>query len=257
MLDWLQSDPWGFLLFMLYRAPAVLFAIAMHEFAHGYAAYRAGDPTAKLYGRLTINPIKHLDALGTIFLFLFGFGWAKPVPVNPNNFKNPKKDDIVVSLAGVTVNFILFLISMLLSVLVGRFLYENPFNSIKVYDFFLNAQSNGFFVQLLPDYGGNLAPFLKASWLLHIQRILLHSVLINIGLCLFNLLPLPPLDGFHVLNQLVFKGKIFLGGKVFRILQGALLAVMFFTDFISKWVGDAMYFVQGNVLFAMLKIFGM
>ncbi len=257
MLSWLERDPRGFLLFMLYRAPAVLLAISMHEFAHGYAAFKAGDPTAKLYGRLTINPLKHMDVMGTIFLFLFGFGWAKPVPVNPNNFKNPKKDDIVVSLAGITVNFILFLLSMLLSVIVGRFLYRNPLNSGAIYNYFLNAQSDGFFVQLIPEYAEALLPFIKTPWLLHIQRILLHSMLINLGLCLFNILPLPPLDGFHVLNQLAFKGKVFLGGKTFRILQAILLAVMFFTDFISNAVGAVMYFVQGNILWAMLKIFGM
>ncbi|MDO5022058.1 MAG: site-2 protease family protein [Eubacteriales bacterium] len=256
MFEWLQSDPKGFLLFMLYRAPAVLFAISMHEFAHGFAAYKSGDPTAKIHGRLSLNPIKHMDALGTLFLFLFGFGWAKPVPVNPNNFRNKKRDDIIVSLAGITVNFVLFFISMLLSVLIGKALYQNPFDSNEVYNFFLNAQNDGFFVQLMPDYHNVLEPMLKTPWLLHIQRVLLHSVLINIGLCLFNLLPLPPLDGFHVLNQLVFKGKIYLGGQLFRFFQGALFALMFFTDFISKAISQAMYFVQGNVLWLLLKIFG-
>ena len=96
MLNYLQQDPWGFLQFMLYRAPAVLLALTLHEFAHGYAALKAGDLTAKRMGRLSLNPLKHLDPIGTVSLFLLGFGWAKPVPVNPNNYRNPRRDDIVV-----------------------------------------------------------------------------------------------------------------------------------------------------------------
>ena len=79
MLDWLSKDPRGFLLFMLYRAPAVLIAITLHEYAHGYVAAKCGDPTARIMGRLSLNPVKHMDPLGTICLFLFGFGWPKPV----------------------------------------------------------------------------------------------------------------------------------------------------------------------------------
>ena len=79
MLDYLQKDPMGFLLFMLYRAPAVLLALTFHEVAHGYVALRCGDPTAKLMHRLSLNPIKHMDPIGTASMFLLGFGWAKPV----------------------------------------------------------------------------------------------------------------------------------------------------------------------------------
>src|SRR3712207_4787346 len=104
MLKWLMENPAEMLWFMLYRAPAVLMAVVIHETAHGYVAYRAGDPTAKMMGRLTLNPLKHLDLVGTLSLFLLGFGWAKRVPVNPGLFKNGRRDDLKVSLAGVTVN---------------------------------------------------------------------------------------------------------------------------------------------------------
>ena len=146
-----------------------------------------------------------------------------------------------------------FLISTLLAVFIGRHLYEIPFDSANVYRFFLTqgeALPYGF-----SQYVDVLMP-LKTPWLIHLQRVVLHSILINIGLCLFNLLPLPPLDGFHVVNQLVFKGKIYMGGKPFRIMQGALMALMLFTDVVSDFVGKAIYFVQGNVLDIMLRLVG-
>ena len=92
---------------LLYRVPAVLIALTLHELAHGYVALRCGDPTAQMLGRLTFNPLRHLDPIGTLFMFLFGFGWARPVPVNPRNFKRFRRDDFLVSAAGVTVNFLL------------------------------------------------------------------------------------------------------------------------------------------------------
>lgn len=96
--------------------PGLLLAIVIHEFSHGYAAYLLGDNTAKESGRLTLNPIKHIDIVGFIFLLIFKFGWAKPVPINPINFKNRKRDTIIVSLAGPFSNFIIALaLSLFLS----------------------------------------------------------------------------------------------------------------------------------------------
>lgn len=94
----------------LINLPGLLVAIIFHELAHGYTAYRLGDPTAKNAGRLTLNPIKHIDPVGFLFMLVFRFGWAKAVPINPGYFKNRKRDTILVSLAGVTTNFILALI---------------------------------------------------------------------------------------------------------------------------------------------------
>lgn len=96
--------------------PGLLLAIVIHEFSHGYAAYLLGDNTAKESGRLTLNPIKHIDIIGFIFLLIFKFGWAKPIPINPINFKNRKRDTIIVSLAGPFSNFIIALaLSLFLS----------------------------------------------------------------------------------------------------------------------------------------------
>ena len=99
----------------LINLPGLLVAIIFHELAHGYTAYRLGDPTAKNAGRLTLNPIKHIDPVGFLFMLIFRFGWAKAVPINPGYFKNRKRDTILVSLAGVTTNFILaFIIGAIL-----------------------------------------------------------------------------------------------------------------------------------------------
>lgn len=258
MLDYLQADPRGFLLFMLYRAPAVLLALTLHEVAHGFVALKCGDPTARDLGRLSLNPLKHLDPIGTAFLFLLGFGWAKPVPVNPNNFRRGRRDDVLVSLAGVTTNFILFVLGTLLSVAVGHFLYQSEaLAALGGMDFFLSFQKNGFFIQLYPEYAGQLIPLLQAPWLLHFQRFLLNFCMINLGLCLFNLLPIPPLDGFHVFNDILLKGRLRLNQQVFRLTQIALLVLMFATNVVSKVVGAGINFVQSAVLGGALRLFGL
>ncbi len=106
----------------LISLPGLLVAIIFHELAHGYTAYRLGDPTAKNAGRLTLNPIKHIDPVGFLFMLVFRFGWAKAVPINPGYFKNRKRDTILVSLAGVATNFVL-------AVLIGAVLVNVPIES--------------------------------------------------------------------------------------------------------------------------------
>ncbi len=256
MLNWLQQDPWGFLRFMIYRAPAVLLALTLHELAHGYVAYRCGDPTAKQLGRLTMNPIKHLDLFGTIGMFLFGIGWAKPVPVNPNNFRNQRWDDLKVSLAGVTTNFILFLTATLLSILLSRFLYTSETLTYFGTDFLLNFQKDGFNWQLFPENDAVLQALFQVPWLIHVQRFLFQLALVNIGMGLFNLLPIPPLDGFHVVNDIFFAGKLQLTGKMFQFTHLILMVLLFATDFIGSFVSKAIYAVQGFVLPLLLSLFG-
>jgi Zn-dependent protease len=142
------------------RIPVLLFAITIHEYAHGKAALSLGDPTAKNLGRLTLNPLPHIDPLGAICLFLFNFGWAKPVPVNYRYFKNPRKDIILMSLSGPLANLSAAFVA-------------------------------GIFIRyfLLPWDVYRLA--------------LAYLLLMNIGLGLFNLLPIPPLDGSHVLENVL------------------------------------------------------
>jgi len=97
-----MSDIQGIIL----SAPAILFGLTIHEFSHGWVAWQLGDPTAKMMGRLTLNPLKHLDPIGTIALFLFRFGWAKPVPIDPRNFRHPTRDMAISSLAGPGANLL-------------------------------------------------------------------------------------------------------------------------------------------------------
>lgn len=100
---------------MMYTLPALLIGLTLHEFAHGYAAWKLGDPTAKNLGRLTLNPIKHLELVGAIFLLVFGFGWAKPVPVNPMYFRGDRKKGMLwVSLAGPATNFVIAILTALI-----------------------------------------------------------------------------------------------------------------------------------------------
>lgn len=255
MLEYLRRDPLAFLQFMLYRAPAVLLAFTLHEAAHGYMALRAGDTTARDLGRLSLNPLKHLDPIGTLFLFFMGFGWAKPVPVNPNRFRNGRKDDLKVSLAGVTVNFALFFVFTLISIIIGQFLYHEEISASKdLMELLLKFDSPGFYIQIYPEYVDRLEGMLRSPFLLHIQRFVLQFCMLNLGLCLFNLLPIPPLDGFHVFNDILLGGRLRLDHKAFQIAQLALFVILFTTDLIGKLVGAVLTFVQGNVLTAMLRL---
>ncbi len=158
---------------LIIQIPVLLLALTTHEFAHGYVAYRLGDPTAKQQGRLTMNPLKHLDPLGTIAFFLVKFGWAKPVPVNPVYFKNPKQDMLKVALAGPVTNLLLAIICALL------------------------AKGIVVLTLLFPH-----SAFLSAV-LIPLQTCFVYSVWINLILCIFNFLPIPPLDGSRIIAGLL------------------------------------------------------
>jgi Zn-dependent protease len=254
LLNWLQSDPWGFLQFMLYRAPAVLVALTLHELAHGYIALKCGDTTARDRGRLTLNPLKHLDLVGTLSMFILGIGWAKPVPVNPMNFRNGRWDDLKVSLAGVTTNFILFLFATLVTIFLSSALFTREALDYWGREFFLGFQGDGFLLQLYPGNDEVLSTILRTPWLIHIQRFFLQLAYVNIGMGLFNLLPIPPLDGFHVANDIIFKGRINLSGTAFRVTHFLLLVLLFSSNFIGKWISGAIYAVQGAILPLLLAL---
>jgi Zn-dependent protease len=163
---------------ILLRIPVLLFSIVAHEYAHAEAAYRQGDSTAYMLGRLTLNPIKHIDPVMTILLPAmliisnapFVLGAAKPVPVNPRNYRRYVRGDIIVSLAGIATNLALFVVSALTFVVVGLL------------------------AGALPD----LTPSLV--W---VQRMAFWGMHVNLTLACFNLIPIPPLDGSHVLKQLL------------------------------------------------------
>ena len=255
LTDLLRSDPIAFFMIMVYRAPAVLIALTLHELAHGYVAYLCGDNTAREMGRLSFNPLKHLDLVGTILMFTAGMGWAKPVPVNPYRFRSPLRDDFLVSIAGVTVNFILFVVATLLSILIAQPLINDAYAAYYGYRFFLSFDENGFWY-LLYTYGNEVADVLKTPWLIHVARFLFHFALCNLGQCLFNLLPFPPLDGFHVFNDILLKGRIRLSRQAFQYSMIALLFIMSGTDIVSNFLNIAIYGVQGGVLSVFMRLIG-
>lgn len=189
---------------LILRVAAVLLALAIHEYAHAAVAVRLGDPGPKFDGRLTLNPLAHLDPVGTLMLFFFSFGWAKPVMVNPTRFKNPRRDMMWVALAGPVSNIVLA---------------------------FALARLAPFILQLTPSGA------VRATWMF-----LQVAVQLNIWLAVFNMLPLPPLDGSKVLMGILPRryayryarletyGTVILlllvvSGMLFRVLQPAYLAV--------------------------------
>ncbi|HET9440047.1 MAG TPA: site-2 protease family protein [Longimicrobiales bacterium] len=158
--------------------PVLLFSVVLHEFAHGWQAMREGDDTAYMLGRLTLNPIPHIDPIGSIMVPLmlallnspFLIGWAKPVPVNPRKYRNYRAGDIRVSLAGIVVNIGLSIMATLLLIIVIR----------------------------AADWLPAMAPSLEV-----VASMLQYGILINLVLAFFNLIPIPPLDGSHVLYHLL------------------------------------------------------
>lgn len=143
---------------------AIVPAMCIHEYAHGWMSYKLGDPSPKYDGRLSLNPLHHIDPLGALFLIIFNFGWAKPVQVNPRYYKNPKKGMALVALAGPLANFILALICLIVDNVI-----------VKV-------------------TGGDVS---LAVYLIY--QFFLLSAMVNVGLGVFNLIPLPPLDGSKVI----------------------------------------------------------
>ncbi len=232
---WLTSDPVGFIVYALYLTVTVLMSLILHEVAHGYVALRCGDPTAKWMGRLSLDPRKHLDPLGTVCMFLLGFGWAKPVPVNPRNFRHYRRDDFLVSIAGIVTNLTLFILCAALSVGVNRLIWEPGFltafrDQCGSLQGLLNLyHEDGVYAGAI--IGGGSYEYLSAlarhPWLLYVQRFLLMMAQINLALAVFNILPIPPLDGYHLLNDTLLKGKLQLNRKAFQIAQAALLIVCF------------------------------
>lgn len=211
----LFSDPLGTLGFFLLAFPGRILAISAHEYAHAWVADRCGDPTARMYGRLTLNPLKHLDWVGTLMMLLLGFGWARPVPVNPNNFRNYRKDDLKVSLAGITMNLILFALGFI-AVSVFAIAAVVKTGRTDFYELIRYA------VNLNPDFISAMLGTIPG----YIYQMLVYFVYVNISLAIFNLLPIPPLDGYHVLNDLLLRRSLFAGEKAVRTATGVMFLLM-------------------------------
>ena len=174
-------------------APAFIFALTFHEFAHAWSANKLNDPTAKNEGRLTLNPLVHLDPVGTIMLFVVGFGWARPVPVNPRNLQNPRQDMMWIALAGPCSN-------VLLAFALGWLYY-------------------------------NTAP---TSEMMSIFRAMLQfGVYINLVLCFFNLLPIPPLDGSRIITGLLPQEQAYQFSKLEQFGPGLLIGLIVLDRFMN------------------------
>lgn len=154
----------SFLIGAITSLPGIIIAMVIHEWAHARVAYGLGDYTPKMMGRLTLNPTAHIDPFGLLLLLIAHFGWAKPVQINPYNFSNPKRDDILVSLAGPGANFVMAFITLVFMAIMAKIEYP---------------MTDGMYM------------------------VFTSIMIININFGIFNLLPIPPLDGSHVLRQLL------------------------------------------------------
>lgn len=195
---------------ILFQVVAFLFAISVHESAHAWMANRQGDPTARMLGRITLNPIKHIDPVGTVLLPLIAMlthfpviGWAKPTPVDPRNFRNPVRDDILTSVAGPVSNF---LVATGATALLAAIAALVPGGRMLV---------RGTIVGFMQE-GAALTP---------VALLLYQFLVINVLLAVFNLIPVPPLDGSHVLRHLLPDGVRQIYDSVGMF---ALMALVFF-----------------------------
>jgi len=168
----LFSNPLGWLQNILLILPGIILGITVHEWAHAFVAYKLGDNTPKLQGRVSLNPIRHIDPVGLIALLFIGFGWGKPVMVNPYAFKHPRRDNLLTDVAGITLNFILaFAIMGILRAYVGYAVGTTPTSEFDI----------------------------SVFWA--ISTIFYYAIWMNLVLMIFNLLPVPPLDGFGIVTE--------------------------------------------------------
>lgn len=208
---------------LLVTVPVVLLSLSVHECAHGWVSYKCGDPTAKNLGRLTLNPLKHLDLFGALSMLLFGFGWAKPVPVNSRYYKHPKWQMALVASAGPLSNLMIAFVATIISHL----------------------------LLLIPSYASSVATIILtgevesfgAALMYIVFRMVAQLEMLNIYLAVFNLLPIPPLDGSRILFIFLPTKAYFSVMRYERYIQIALFVMLFagVLDVPLGWLADVIY----------------
>ena len=203
--------------------PGIIFGLTIHEYAHALVALKLGDDTAQRLGRLTLNPLRHIDPLGFLFLIVAGFGWAKPVIIDGSNLRNPRRDDILISIAGPVSNLLL---AIMIALVLKLCLVLAPYDGGSIYREGLNIG--------------------------------IEALYINLGLFIFNLIPLPPLDGSHLITSLISSRNIAAAQRFFkygayaflaiivleRVLHVNLLPINVLVDAIARWMFNVLGLFQ-------------
>ncbi len=211
------------ILWLLASLIAVIFVFAPHELAHAFVAYKNGDPTAKMRGRLTLNPFKHIDLTGFVLWALVGFGWAKPVPVDPYNFRNYKKGMFTTAVAGVVVNYIIAFIAYLIFVIISRFFAPGANTFLIYFDYFVSSVFYLIFAYSLYSF-------------------------------VFNLLPLYPLDGFRVVEALT--RQINPVQRFLRNYGQLILLILLIESFVCGFIVDRIPGTQVATIVSYFDILG-
>lgn len=256
MLDYLSTlfaEPLAFFDQAIYRVLAVLIGLCCHEWGHAYAAYRCGDDTAKRAGRLSLNPLRHLDPVGTLLMFFAGFGYAKPVPVNPWNYRGDRrKCDLFVSLAGISINIVLFVLFTVLTAVCSAFLWHPEVIAEVGLSTVISYRYNAVW-SMIGGYGmQDFGQLIAHPWLVPFVRLFAYTALVNLNLAVFNLIPLPPLDGYHVFNDLLFKGRIHLSERAFNI--GMVIVLILAAQGILGDMISAVVYPAQDLLLAPIKM---
>ena len=239
---------------LVFYLVAIVVSLSFHEFAHAYAAHRMGDDTSRNMGRMTLNPIAHIDPIGFLMLLLLGFGWAKPVPVNPRNYRNYRKGEFIVSFAGIFTNLIIMTVSALILTVLAVC-------DLKAQGYLITTAS----VFNMACYSDSvLQVYFNAAHAIpeRVYTLFTYFCYINAGLAIFNFIPVYPLDGSHIFDLLF--GKL-LGYKVISWMHKngryILYGILILSYVLSRFAGFsplsyAMTFVSEGVIKLFSMLFG-